>query len=107
MFDFAHHRDSRPWAPNSPGAVTTDPASYPATMLRRSLALASTLAGLPLAACIDPSAGETDAASNAGTAAPITEGSTAPTSTGEPTTGEVVPEVDWPTLECDPLVPTY
>jgi len=107
MFDFAHRRDSRSWALNSPGAVTTDPASYPATMLRRSLALASTLAGLPLAACIDPSAGETDAASNAGTAAPITEGSTAPTGTGEPTTGEVVPAVDWPTLECDPLVPTY
>ncbi|MCY1054980.1 hypothetical protein [Nannocystis sp. SCPEA4] len=74
-------------------------------MLSRSLALASTLAVLPFAGCTDPNAGDTEA-SGAGTADPTLSGSTAPT-TGEPTTGEVVPEVDWPTLECDPLVPTY
>ncbi|WAS91997.1 hypothetical protein [Nannocystis punicea] len=74
-------------------------------MSRRSLALVRTVAVVSLAACTGSRGDDTDG--YAGTAAPTgSTGDPAPT-TGEPTTGDIVPEVDWPTLECDPLVPTY
>ncbi|MCY1065760.1 hypothetical protein OV090_13355 [Nannocystis sp. RBIL2] len=76
-------------------------------MLRRSLALVRAFAVVSLAACTVPDDDDSASASDAGTAPPNSgTGDTAPT-TGAPTTGEIVPEVDWPTLECDPLVPSY
>ena len=59
---------------------------------------------MPLGGCPGPAGGDTDAASEAGT---TTAASTTGTTEQEPTTTGVVPEVDWPTLECDPLVPDY
>lgn len=78
-------------------------------MHRLSLVLAHGSAVLALAGCPSPTASDTD--SDSGTTTLASTGSTtdsAPTTgLSDSTTGGVEPEVDWPTLECDPLVPSY
>lgn len=76
-------------------------------MRPRSRVLASTL--LALAACTAPAGGtESDGLTGTDATSSTTAAATEPTpTTTGGTTGDIEPEVDWPTLECDPLVPTY
>lgn len=90
------------------------PLVYPGAVLRPALSLSCALLGASLTACLNPagtdlsstgagssSGGDSDEGSS--TVTPTTTGNT----TGDAPIDEPPPAQAWPTLDCDPLVPTY